>query len=147
MKSFAEKVKDARAALGIKQSELGQLVGVSTNTIYLYEKGSKKPRATTMKKLADALQVSVTFLSDDTCDDPMKNMEQDNYIEEARKRYGAKGARQAAALTEELTGLFAGGDLSEEDMDAMMKAVQEAYWIAKEKNRKYTPKKYREGGK
>ena len=25
----------------------------------------------------------------------------------------------------------------------MMKAIQEAYWIAKEKNKKYTPKKYR----
>ena len=31
----------------------------------------------------------------------------------------------------------------QEDMDAMMKAIQEAYWIAKEKNRKYVPKKYR----
>lgn len=28
-------------------------------------------------------------------------------------------------------------------MDAMMKAIQEAYWIAKEKNRKFVPKKYR----
>jgi hypothetical protein len=25
----------------------------------------------------------------------------------------------------------------------MMKGIQEAYWIAKEKNKKYTPKKYR----
>lgn len=25
----------------------------------------------------------------------------------------------------------------------MMKAIQEAYWIAKEKNRKFVPKKYR----
>jgi len=25
----------------------------------------------------------------------------------------------------------------------MMKALQDAYWIAKEKNKKFTPKKYR----
>ena len=41
------------------------------------------------------------------------------------------------------TGLFAGGELADEDLDEMMKGIQEAYWIAKEKNKKYTPKKYR----
>ena len=33
--------------------------------------------------------------------------------------------------------------LTDEDLDEMMKGIQEAYWIAKEKNKKYTPKKYR----
>ena len=42
-----------------------------------------------------------------------------------------------------MTGLFAGGELSEESMDGAIKALNDAYWIAKEKNRKYTPKKYR----
>ena len=55
----------------------------------------------------------------------------------------ARGARQAKALVAEVTGLFAGGDLADEDLDEMMKGIQEAYWIAKEKNKKYTPKKYR----
>ena len=43
----------------------------------------------------------------------------------------------------EVTGLFAGGELADEDLDEMMKGIQEAYWIAKENNKKYTPKKYR----
>ena len=30
--------------------------------------------------------------------------------------------------------------LADEDLDEMMKGIQEAYWIAKEKNKKYTPK-------
>ena len=51
---------------------------------------------------------------------------------------------QAERLVKEVSGLYAGGELAEEDMDAMMKAIQEAYWIAKEKNRKYVPKKYRD---
>ena len=42
----------------------------------------------------------------------------------------------------EVTGLFAGGEMAEEDMDTMMKAISDAYWIAKEKNRKYTRKDY-----
>ena len=42
-----------------------------------------------------------------------------------------------------MTGLFAGGELSEEAIEGAMKALNDAYWMAKEKNRKYTPKKYR----
>ena len=30
-----------------------------------------------------------------------------------------------------------------DDMDAMMRAIQEAYWEAKDINKKYTPKKRR----
>ena len=45
---------------------------------------------------------------------------------------------------EEVSGLFAGGRISQDDKDAVMRAIQDAYWIAKEENkRKYTPKKYR----
>lgn len=42
---------------------------------------------------------------------------------------------------QEVTGLFAGGELDPDDMDEMMKAIQDAYWIAKEKNRKYAAKR------
>ena len=40
----------------------------------------------------------------------------------------------------ELTGLFSGGELAEEDMDELMLAIQKAYEIAKENNRKYARK-------
>ena len=67
----------------------------------------------------------------------------DMLIAQANDKYGARGAKQAQQLTDEVTGLFAGGDMAEEDMDLMMKAIQDAYWIAKEKNKKFTPKKHR----
>lgn len=38
--------------------------------------------------------------------------------------------------------MFAGGELSEGDKDAVMLALQKAYWDCKEDNKKYTPKKY-----
>jgi hypothetical protein len=44
-----------------------------------------------------------------------------------------------------VTGMFAGGRLSDEALDGAMKALNDAYWIAKAKNKKYTPKKYRKG--
>ena len=41
---------------------------------------------------------------------------------------------------EEVSGLFAGGNIADEDLDEMMRGIQEAYWIAKENNKKYAPK-------
>ncbi len=39
--------------------------------------------------------------------------------------------------------MFAGGKLSEDALDGAMKALNDAYWMAKEKNKKYAPKQYR----
>jgi len=43
-----------------------------------------------------------------------------------------------------VTGLFAGGQLSEDALEGAMRALNDAYWMAKEKNKKFTPKKYRQ---
>ena len=69
--------------------------------------------------------------------------EDEEFLLSAAEKYGAKGAKQAQALVDEVSGLFAGGNIADEDLDVMMKGIQEAYWIAKEKNKKFTPKKYR----
>lgn len=39
MKSFAEKVRDARIELGLTQPQLGELCGVSGRAVQTYEKG------------------------------------------------------------------------------------------------------------
>lgn len=57
-------------------------------------------------------------------------------------QYGSRGKRQAEELVNELSGMFAGGELSESDMDAVMIALQKAYFDCKKDNKKYTPKKY-----
>ena len=98
MKPFSEKVRDARNELGLSQTQLGEAAGVSLRTILAYEKGEKTPRPATMLKLAKALKVSVKFLSDDECENPVEDIEKDGYIEEARERYGAQGARDVEAL-------------------------------------------------
>ena len=54
-----------------------------------------------------------------------------------------KKIAEALNTTPEVSGMFAGGSLSEDALDGAMQALTRAYWIAKEKNKKYTPKKYR----
>ena len=55
----------------------------------------------------------------------------------------SRGMAQAKELVSQLTGMFAGGELSDEDREAVMRSLERAYWLAKEDNQKYTPKKYR----
>ena len=85
-----------------------------------------------MAKLAKALQVSIKFLTDDECEDPVADIEKDNYIEEARERYGAKGVRDVEQLLADNAALFAGGELSQDQKDAFFQAVMTAYVTCKE---------------
>ena len=39
-----------------------------------------------------------------------------------------------------MAGMFAGGELSEDAIEVAYKALTDAYWIAKENNKKYAPK-------
>ena len=66
------------------------------------------------------------------------------YSVEAYQKGGAKAARDIDELVSEVTGLFAGGQLSEDALEGAMRALNDAYWMAKEKNKKFTPKKYRQ---
>ena len=63
---------------------------------------------------------------------------------DAAEQYGARGAAQAEEIIAGFSGLCAGGTLSEEDKDAVMKALQDIYWESKARNvQKYTPKKFK----
>jgi len=131
--TFNERLKEIREKKGLTQEQLAKLSGLSTRMIQNYEKNSR-PQFDNAKKLATALEVSVYDILS----------ESGTLIAEAGERYGARGAKQAEQLMAEVTGLFAGGEMAEEDMDVMMKAITDAYWIAKEKNKKYAPKRYKE---
>ena len=141
MKSLAEKISDARYALGISQTELGENVGVSLRSILAYEKGESTPRKNIILKLAKVLGVSVKYLTDDNCENPIEDIEKDGYIDEVRERYGAKGARDLNTLISENCALFAGGELTSEEKDVFFEALTKAYIACKEEAReKFTPK-------
>ena len=131
---FCEKLKEARTRAGLKQEELAKALGVSLRTITNYESGGRYPKKREIYyKLAELFHTEENyFLNED-----------EDFLLTAVEKYGSKGAKQARELMEEVSGLFAGGNIADEDLDEMMRGIQEAYWIAKEKNKKYTPKKYR----
>lgn len=51
-------IKNARLTVGITQAELARRLGITPQAISQYERGEKKPKIETIKKIADALGVS-----------------------------------------------------------------------------------------
>lgn len=131
---FKERLKEKRLEAGLTQVQLAEMVSVTARTIQNYELGTRKPtKFEAVKKIAAALNTTTEYLLGNS----------GMYVLAAQEQGGAKAAKDIDSLVGEVTGLFAGGKLSEEALEGAMKALNDAYWIAKEKNKKYTPKKYR----
>lgn len=130
---FKERLKEKRLEAGLTQVELAKKVSVTARTIQNYELGSRKPG--NMKVIGDIASVLGT-----TIDYLLGSA--DTYTIEAQEKGGIKAARDIEELVGEITGMFAGGRLSEDAIEGAMRALNDAYWKAKEKNKKYTPKKY-----
>ena len=93
--TFGEKVKEARLAMNLSQTELAQLTGISERSLYTYEQLGTLPRKSNIRKLAEALHISVSYLLDDEETDKQSRIDEDMFLAEARKQFGAKGAKEA----------------------------------------------------
>ena len=92
----------------------------------LTQLGSRKPsNMVTIQKIADALNTTTEYLLGSS----------GTYVVEAHEKGGAKAAKDIEELVSEVTGMFAGGELSEDAIEGAYKALTDAYWIAKENNR------------
>jgi transcriptional regulator with XRE-family HTH domain len=130
---FKERLKEKRIEANLTQVQLAEKISVTARTIQNYELGTRKPtKYDIVEKLAAALDTTAEYLLGSP----------GILVIDAHEKGGAKAARDIEELVGEVTGMFAGGSLSEDAIDGAMKALNEAYWIAKEKNKKYTPKKY-----
>lgn len=130
--AFSTKLKEKRLAANFTQAELAKIAGVSTRTIQNYEMGDRKPSSMeVVQKIAYALHTSTEYLLGSA----------DSYVVEAHERGGAKAAHDLDALVSEVAGMFAGGKLSDDALEGAMKAINDAFWLAKSKNKKYSPKR------
>ncbi len=121
---FSEKIRTIRLSRGWSQEELAKRSGISRRTIQNYESGTilpKKRSAYTV--LAETLGVEETVLLDENVD----------FVLRASEQYGSDAMKQAMNLVADVKALWAGGEMEEEDMDEIMRALQDAYLDAKKK--------------
>ena len=61
--TFAERLKDERVKAGLKQAELGELLGVCQNTVWNWEQPDGRfPKPDKMKALADIFGVTTRYM-------------------------------------------------------------------------------------
>lgn len=130
---FGERLKQKRLEANLSQQKLAEIVGISARSIQNYENNKRYPNSlATTVKIAEALGTTSNFLLG----------EEGQYIIEAAQKGGTKAKNDIKTLVEQVSGLFAGGELDDDDKDAAMQALSEAYWIAKKESKKYIPKKF-----
>ena len=125
---FGEKLKELRRREGLTQEALAAEIDVTKRTLINYESGRCYPKQTEIiMRLAKRFSVSADYLMS----------EADEFVAQARERGGARGMAHAKELVAEVSGLFAGGELEDDDKDAVLRAIMDAYWDAKNENKKY----------
>ncbi len=123
---FKDRLKEKRVEANLTQAALAEKVSVTARTIQNYELGTRKPtKYDIVKKLAEALNTTPEYLLGNG----------GMLVLAAQEQGGAKAAREIDELVSEVTGMFAGGKLSEDALDGAMQALTRAYWIAKERTR------------
>ena len=133
--TFGEKFKAERIKKNLTQQDVADALGINRRMITRYENGLSFPRTKdAYRKIAEFFGVDVNYLL----------TEDEEFVVRASEQYGARGMKQAQELIDGLSGLFAGGTLSEQDKDAIMRALQDIYLESKARNvEKYTSKKYK----
>ena len=131
---FNEKLKSLRNAHDMTQDTLAQKLGITKRALANYESGKRIPKHETLIKISEIFDVSLDYLL----------AKEDDFISNATKKYGTSGKIKAKQIVAETSGLFAAGELDEEDKDAFFRSVTEIYFESKERAKKYTPQKYKD---
>lgn len=120
---FTEKLKKLRKERGYTQVQLAKKVGVAQRSIQNYEMGTRYPKRDILDRLCTALDTRIEYL-----------VSKDDFFGIVRAEDGEKGVISAQQLLDCAGALFAGGDISEEDKEKLMLALQNIYWKSKKKN-------------
>ena len=86
---------------------------MSDRAIRYIEAGEREPSVDAIQKIAAALGVTTDYFMDDATF--QKELSDDQFYADVRKKYGSRGVAQAKKIKEQTSALFAGGELSEED--------------------------------
>ena len=121
---FKDRIRVLRREAGLTQRETAEKIGVTYRTYQNYEAGASLPSGTVLARISALFGMSMDLLSD----------KPDTKVPAAENR-------ELCALLAEMQALFSGGKLQDEDKQYVIDALTEAFWLSKEKNKKYGKRK------
>ena len=129
MESIGERITKARRYLGMNQKELCEKAEINEATLSRYENGLREPKAATLSKLAEILEVSTDYLLGITDIRNYKTLHDDmnNDIESIYEN--TKEMLKQDGL------MLYGKPATKEDVDSILKAMKVGMMMALENNK------------
>lgn len=118
-----EKLEIMLSRKRIKKTDFAHSIGITYRAFANYLNGTRNPRAETLQKMADQLQLTPEFLKDDSQELELTVEEQ--FIRKICASDADKA--QAAQFLAQSRGLFAGNTLNSEDKECLIKCLMEIY--------------------
>lgn len=118
-----EKLEIMLSRKRIKKTDFAHSIGITYRAFANYLNGTRNPRAETLQKMADQLQLTPEFLKDDSQELELTVEEQ--FIRKICASDADKA--QAAQFLAQYRGLFAGNTLNSEDKESLIKCLMEIY--------------------
>lgn len=118
-----EKLEIMLSRKRIKKTDFAHSIGITYRAFANYLNGTRNPRAETLQKMADQLQLTPEFLKDDSQELELTVEEQ--FIRKICASDADKA--QAAQFLAQSRGLFAGNTLNSKDKESLIKCLMEIY--------------------
>ena len=147
MGTFSERLRTSMDAANMKAVELHELTGISKASISEYLSGSYEPKQRNIFKIAQALNISPSYLMG-VSDTPQSPVPASDELPELNAKDEREITRMMDDMKEKLMQeeglMFNGHPASPESIQSILDAMQIGMEMAKKRNKaKYTPKKYR----
>ena len=102
--SFGSRLRERREALGLKQGELGRMLGITGSAIGNYENGFSSPKADILYRVFDVLQCDANYLFQDEMRDSAE-MEQsaiERHLLDSFRRFNEEGKDKVIEYVDDL---------------------------------------------
>ena len=129
--TIGEKIKLLRKRAGLTQAELAEKLTVTTRAIIYFEKNQRHPSEEVIQRLAEIYEISEEVLADDRRG--LELTKEEKFIQRAKTEDNKRGKTEAEKFLEKCRVFFAGGSVSDEDMDLVFESLTEIFFDAKRK--------------
>ena len=129
--TIGEKIKLLRKRAGQTQAELAEMLDVTTRAVIYFEKDQRHPSEEVIQRLAEIYETSEEVLADDRRD--LELTKEEKFIQRAKSEDTKRGKTEAEKFLEKCRVFFAGGSVSDEDMDLVFESLTEIFFDAKRK--------------
>lgn len=138
--TVGEKIHLLRKRARLTQQVFAEKIGISHRAAVYYEKGERYPPDETLQRIAELFDLPVEKLTDEK--HVIQLTKQEQFIERARAEDQKRGKTEAERFLDKCHAFFAGGNVSEEDMDLVFESLTELFFDAKRNAKeKYGKKK------